>query len=252
MRAVITGASSGMGIEFARLLAKAGYDLIITARREDRLNALKTVIERKYGVSVTVYTADLSVPEEAIKFSEFCFKAPVKILINNAGFGNLGKFEEIPFGKETELVNTNITALTILTKSYIKSGNDGFILNIASIASFMPGPLLSSYYASKAYVLRLSTAVNEEMRHSGRKAHITAMCPGPMKTGFFKTAGASREFAVATPRKCAVRALNALFAKKEIVFSDSFTHLLAVVAKFMPLRIVTKISYMVQKSKFLG
>ena len=161
MLALITGASSGLGIEFARLLAINGYDLIISARRKDRLESLKKVLEKKYKINVEVFPADLSDVNDVLNLAENCFIKDVDILINNAGFGILGAFNNMSGKENVNLINTNITALTLLSQEFIKTQKRGYILNVASIAAFLPGPLLSSYYASKAYVLSLSAAVNE-------------------------------------------------------------------------------------------
>ena len=251
MLALITGASSGLGIEFARLLAINGYDLIISARRKDRLESLKKVLEKKYKINVEVFPADLSDVNDVLNLAENCFIKDVDILINNAGFGILGAFNNM-YGKENvNLINTNITALTLLSQEFIKTQKRGYILNVASIAAFLPGPLLSSYYASKAYVLSLSAAVNEELKRSGKPISVTTLCPGPMKTEFFTTAGASKEFATATPRACAKRALRAMFKRKPVVFSDNLIALAAFGTKFLPFNLLTKISYRIQRSKFM-
>jgi len=251
MLALITGASSGLGIEFARLLAINGYDLIISARRMDRLESLKKVLEKKYKINVEVFQADLSQVSEVERLAESCFNREVDILINNAGFGILKAFQNISNEENTNLINTNITALTLLSQEFIKTQEKGYILNVASIAAFLPGPLLSSYYASKAYVLSLSAAVNEELKRSGKPVSVTALCPGPMKTEFFATAGASKEFATATPRACAKRALRAMFMRKPVVFSDNLIALAAFGTKFLPFNLLTKLSYRIQRSKFM-
>lgn len=251
MLALITGASSGLGVEFARFLAMNGYDLIISARRENRLLSLKKILEKKYKVNVKVFPADLSDVNDVLKLASNCFTKEIDILINNAGFGILGAFNNMSGKENTDLINTNITALTLLSREFIKTQKKGYILNVASIAAFLPGPLLSSYYASKAYVLSLSTAVNEELKRSGKPISITTLCPGPMKTGFFTTAGASKEFATATPRACAKRGLKAMFRRKSLVFSDNLTALGAFGTRFLPLSLITKISYRVQRNKLL-
>ena len=251
MLALITGASSGLGIEFARLLAINGYDLIISARRKDRLESLKKVLEKKYKINVEVFPADLSDVNDVLNLAENCFIKDVDILINNAGFGILGTFNNMSGKENVNLINTNITALTLLSQEFIKTQKRGYILNVASIAAFLPGPLLSSYYASKAYVLSLSAAVNEELKRSGKPISVTTLCPGPMKTEFFTTAGASKEFATATPRACAKRALRAMFKRKPVVFSDNLIALAAFGTKFLPFNLLTKISYRIQKSKFM-
>ena len=251
MLALITGASSGLGVEFARLLAMNGYDLIITARRKDRLMALKNAIEKKYRVKVEVVSADLSDVGEVLHLAGKCFTKKIDVLINNAGFGILGAFNNMSGRDNVDLINTNITALTLLSQEFIKTQKKGYILNVASIAAFLPGPLLSTYYASKAYVLSLSTAVNEELKRSGKPISVTTLCPGPMKTEFFSTAGASKEFATAAPRDCAKRGLKAMFRRKSLVFSDNLTALGALGSRFLPLGLITKISYRVQRSKLL-
>ena len=236
MLALITGASSGLGVEFSRFLAMNGYDLIISARRENRLLSLKKILEKKYKVNVKVFPADLSDVNDVLKRASNCFTKEIDILINNAGFGILGAFNNMSGKENTDLINTNITALTLLSQEFIKT---------------QKGPLLSSYYASKAYVLSLSTAVNEELKRSGKPISITTLCPGPMKTGFFTTAGASKEFATATPRACAKRALKAMFKRKSLVFSDNLIAFAAFGTRFLPLSLITKISYRVQRNKFL-
>lgn len=251
MLALITGASSGLGVEFARLLAINGYDLIISARRMDRLESLKNVLEKKYKINVEVFQADLSKVAEVERLAEYCYKNDIDVLINNAGFGILKAFHNISNEENTNLINTNITALTLLSQEFIKTQKRGYILNVASAAAFLPGPLLSSYYASKAYVLSLSVAVNEELKRSGKPVSVTTLCPGPMKTEFFATAGASKKWATATPRTCAKRALRAMFKRKPLVFSDNLIALAAFGTKFLPFNLLTKLSYRIQRSKFM-
>lgn len=251
MLALITGASSGLGVEFARLLAINGYDLIISARRKDRLESLKKVLEKKYKINVKVFPADLSDVNDVLRLAANCFTKNINILINNAGFGILRSFNNISGKENINLINTNITALTLLSQEFIKTQKRGYILNVASAAAFLPGPLLSSYYASKAYVLSLSVAVNEELKRSGKPVSVTTLCPGPMKTEFFATAGASKKWATATPRTCAKRALRAMFKRKPLVFSDNLIALAAFGTKFLPFNLLTKLSYRIQRSKFM-
>ena len=251
MLALITGASSGLGVEFARLLAINGYDLIISARRKDRLESLKKVLEKKYKINVEVFPADLSDVNDVLRLAANCFTKNINILINNAGFGILRSFNNIAGKENINLINTNITALTLLSQEFIKTQKRGYILNVASAAAFLPGPLLSTYYASKSYVLSLSTAVNEELKRSGKPISVTTLCPGPMKTEFFTIAGASKEWATATPRTCAKRALRAMFKRKPLVFSDNLIAISAFGTKFLPLNLLTKISYRIQKNKFM-
>ena len=190
--ALITGASSGFGEQFAKLCAKDGANLVLVARSTDKLNTLKAEIEQQYGVAVTVITKDLSQPSSADEIFAFTQVQNIKvdILINNAGFGILGKFAPSSLEKQQQLINLNILTLTKLTHLYLPhmtSQRYGRILNVASIAAFAPGPLMATYYASKAFVLSLSDALATELKGSG--VTVTALCPGPVNTGFADAAG---------------------------------------------------------------
>ncbi len=191
MTALITGASSGIGRDMARYLASLKYDLILVARREERLNKLKNELK---GVRVRVITLDLSIPENCYSLYEQTKDERVDFLINNAGFGVYGEFSEVPLERELKLINTNITALHILTKLYLKDmllRNKGRILNVGSAAGFLPGPTLSSYYASKNYVVRLTEAIHEELRRKKSGVSASVLCPGPVKTEFNEVADVS-------------------------------------------------------------
>lgn len=189
--ALITGASSGIGREIARIHASKKGDLIIVARRKEELEALKSELETNYGVSVTVVVADLSQHGAAHQVYQAIKEKKISVdyLINNAGFGGHGKFHEQKWEIHESMVNVNITALTALTYLFIPdmvANKRGRILNIASTAGFLPGPLQAVYYASKAYVLSLSQALAEEL--SDTPITVTALCPGPVKTGFAEAA----------------------------------------------------------------
>ena len=184
---LITGASSGIGLNFSHKFAGSGHDVILVARSEEKLRTLSQEIENQYGVKAYVFKADLSKPEASKKLYEE-IKAKgirVDILINNAGFGLFGEFEETDISKELEMIQVNITALTELSKYFGKemvSRKSGQILNVASTAAFQPGPLMAVYYATKAYVLSFSEALANEWEPHGVK--VTALCPGATRTGF--------------------------------------------------------------------
>ena len=190
--ALITGASSGFGLHFARLCAQDGANLVLVARSTDKLNNLKTRLESEYGVDVVVIARDLSHPDAAEDVFATTEEQNIKvdILINNAGFGILGKFEDSSLERQQQMLNLNILTLTKLTHLYLphmKKQHYGKILNVASIAAFAPGPCMATYYASKAYVLSFSDALATELRGSG--VTVTALCPGPVNTGFANAAG---------------------------------------------------------------
>ena len=188
MRALVTGASSGIGRDMARYLSKLGYDLIIVAQREERLIELKEELK----TNVQVISMDLSIKENCINLYKSIKNQEIDLLINNAGFGEFGTFNETDLEKEIKLINTNITAVHILTKLFLKDMkkvNKGRILNVASVAGFAPGPLMAAYYSSKAYVLRLSQAIYTELKKDKSNVHISVLCPGPIATEFNDVAG---------------------------------------------------------------
>lgn len=187
MKALVTGASSGIGREIAKVLAERGYDLILTARRADRLRELADVLP----VKVEVIPADLTDRSQVKALWELVRDQDIDVLVNNAGRGLFGPFDETDLNTELEMLEVNIVALHTLTKLFLpkmKARGRGHILNVASSAAFLPGPLLSSYYASKAYVLRLSEAVAEELRRAKSKVTISILCPGPVPTEFDQVA----------------------------------------------------------------
>lgn len=192
--ALITGASGGIGFELCTIMASKGHNLILVARSIEKLMDMAVSLSQKYKVKVHYYQADLTSENERIdllaKLVENSFS--ITILVNNAGFGDAGLFVETNWLKTNRMIQLNVAALTHLTRellpSMIRNGS-GRILNVASIAGFMPGPLMSVYYATKSYVISFSEALNEELKGTG--VRVTALCPGPVETNFFNYAGAS-------------------------------------------------------------
>lgn len=185
-RALVTGASGGIGRELSILLARDGYDLIIVARREKELEELRTEIAEQYGRDVEIIACDLTDISSVDLMPD-----DIDILVNNAGFGDLGPFVDCDPDKQIRMIDLNVRTLTALTRRILPGMVDrrkGRILNVASVASFQPGPLMSVYYATKAYVLSFSEAIHDELRGTG--VTVTALCPGPTNTGFAKAANA--------------------------------------------------------------
>lgn len=185
--ALITGASGGLGEEFAKLCAQDGNDLVLVARNKEKLTALGESLAKAYGIRATVIAADLSIAGgvRTIVDELNAKNCSVDILINNAGFGAYGLFAETDFTQEKSLIAVNIAALTELTKALLPpmvQRGSGKILNVASSAAFLPGPLMAVYYASKGYVMQLSVALSVELKGSG--VTVTCLCPGPTATGF--------------------------------------------------------------------
>jgi short-subunit dehydrogenase len=192
--ALITGASTGIGREFAKICARDGYDLVITARSQQQLDSLATEIRQSTGRSVHVFAKDLSDPAAPRELFDDVSRASVVIdvLINNAGFGLVGRFWEIDQNAQMEMISLNIAALTHLTRLFLPAFIErrrGGILNVASTAAFQPGPLMAVYYATKSYVVSFSGAIHNEAREYG--VTVTTLCPGPTRTEFDKRAGAS-------------------------------------------------------------
>lgn len=244
--AVVTGASSGIGEHIARLLAGRGYDLVVVARRLERLEALKSEIEAKHGVSVTALRADLSAPgaaEELFARTEGA-GMEVEVLINNAGFGTQGHFPVIPWSKTAEQIQLNVVSLTELTWRFVvpmKARGRGWILNVASIGAYMPVPGYATYAAGKAYVRNFSEALAHELRGSG--VRVCCLCPGPTETEFVAVAGqelpAWQKIAFMSPARCASIGVRALFAGRRLVVSGVGNTLTMWMLRWLPRRVIT-------------
>lgn len=248
MKALITGASSGIGADIAKVLCKKGYDLILVARRTNRLEKLKSELE----CNCDVIGCDLSVKDNCINLYESVKDENIEILINCAGFGVFGKFSETDLESEISMINTNITALHILTKLFLKkfiSQNKGYIMNVASSAAFAPGPMFSSYYASKAYVLRLTEAIWEELKKSGCVVRICALCPGPVDTEFNSVADVKFTVGSLPSRFVAEYAVKQMFKNKRIIVPGIKMKLGRIGSKLVPERLSAKVTYNFQKKK---
>lgn len=248
MKAIITGASSGLGKEFAIQLSKLGYDLVLVARRKDKLKEIKQQLE----TNVEIVCLDLSFPTNCIKLYKKYKKDNIDLFINNAGFGVFGEFDETPLDKELEMIDTNIIAVHTLTKLFLqkfKKDNSGHILNVASSAAFQPGPLMSSYYASKAYVYNLSAAIYEELRKDNSNVRISVLCPGPVNTEFNDVAGV--KFGVkALESNDVVQYTIKMMQKGKLRIIPGFSmRLLIFLEKFVSYKLLLKITYKIQKKK---
>lgn len=253
---LITGASSGIGLEFATLFAKDGFHLVLNARNESRLQEIANELTTKYGVKITVAAKDLSIPESADELTSELASAGIEVdvLINNAGFAAYGSFNETSWKEEKDMIQVNITTLTALTKQLLPGmikRNSGKILNVASTAAFQPGPLMAVYYATKAYVLSFSEAVNYELRNTG--VSVTALCPGATATNFEKRANleSSRLFqsGAMDARDVALEGYKALNEKKSLEIPGFKNKALANLVRFLPRKSVLKIVHYVQDKK---
>lgn len=244
--ALITGASGGMGRDMAIILAEKGYNLILAARNEGKLKALA----EKLDTNVQIIPMDLSIRKNCYKLHGLAKN--VDILINNAGYGDWGEFYYTSLHKELNMIDLNISALHILTKLYLRDfvkRNRGYILNVSSLAAFGSGPLMATYYATKAYVYKLTTAINEELRARRSKVKISVFCPGPVDTGFNERAGVSFSVKPLNSMEASRIAIKGMFNKKMVIIPTFYEKITAIVSGFVPLRLVLMICYRIQHSK---
>ena len=248
MKALITGASSGIGKDMAIYLASKGYDLILVGRNKDKLEELQNILK----VNSQIIIADLSSETKVKEVYVMTKNENIDILINNAGFGDFGNFYETDLNNEMEMINTNVIAVHLLTKLFLRDmqkRNSGYILNVASSAAFGPGPLMATYYATKAYVNNLTEAINEELRREKSNVFVCSLCPGPVDTNFNNVAKVHFSVKAMTSTEVATYAIDQMF-KKKVVIVPGFKMKLALFARrFASRKMMRKITYNIQKSK---
>ena len=254
MIALVTGASSGIGRDIARELAKRKYDIIAVARNEDALKDLKKELEGMYQIKVDVRAMDLIDRDGCRKLHEDV-KAKygvIDILVNDAGFGICGKFTDTDLEKELGIIDTNIVALHILTKLFLKDMvevNKGHILNVASIAGFMPGPLMATYYSTKSYVVRLTQSIRHELFRQKSKVKISALCPGPVATNFNKVADVKFNIEEADSKQVSKYAVKKMMKGRTLIFPNFFIWLGRISSKILPDQVSAFFCYYAQKRK---
>jgi len=255
--ALVTGASSGIGWDLVQTLSREHYDVFISARSISKLEELKSLCEATYKNKITIISADLS---KATGAKELCdqflaSESPLDLLVNNAGFGDFGLFHERPLAKSMEMIEVNVSSLTYLTHRLLASiiKNRGCVMNIASTAAFQPGPLMSVYFATKAYVLSFTEGISEELKPFGAKA--IAICPGPTYTGFFKTAelGESKLFEnimkVATSKELAEFCLKSLESSNPVAVHGLGNKIGSILPRLVPRSAVRKVVMKMQGKK---
>lgn len=248
MKALITGASSGLGREMAILLAARGYELILCARREERLRALAAELP----TVCRIIAADISDENECRMLYEAVRGDDLEVVVNNAGFGLFGEFANTDLNAELRMIDTNIRAVHILTKLAVRdftARGRGYILNVASAAGFLPGPLMSTYYATKNYVLRLTEAIQEELRRAGSPVRISALCPGPVDTEFNKVAGVTFSLSGLNAGRVAQEAIDGMFAGKRVVVPGIAMKSMTFARHFASDSLLARITYHFQHKK---
>lgn len=246
---IITGASSGIGMELAKIFAKNNHHLLLVARSEDKLKSLAEELRSKHKVEVKLLALDLSNYSAAKEIFNYCEKENLNVthLVNNAGFGDFGFFVNSSWPKQEQMINLNITTLTYLTHLFLPAmvkNKSGKILNVASTAAFQPGPTMSVYYATKAYVLHFSEAIANEMEDTG--VSVTALCPGATESGF-QTLAAMEESKLVKNKKLpsseevANYGYQAMLKGKKVAIHGTMNYIMANSIRFTPRNLVLKI-----------
>ncbi len=247
--ALVTGASSGIGREIAKQLDAMGFNVILSARRTDRLEQLKSELK---GDTV-ILPADLSDRAQCYELHRAASQYNVKVLVNNAGFGLLGEFEKTDLDREIEMIDLNCTAVHILTKLFLRDFREkdrGYILNVSSSAGLMSGgPEMAAYYATKSYVTSLTCAINEELRVRGSRVQVSALCPGPVNTEFNDVAGCRFSLESISAQECAREGLSGLFGRKMIIVPGAVIKLGTAAARLVPKRVLLACTGAIQKKK---
>lgn len=246
MIALVTGASSGIGKDLALNLSDLGYELILVARNKKKLNEVANECKTK----VKTVAIDLSKEENCKEL--FKKYKNVDVLINNAGYGIFGEFNKTGLDDELNMIDLNIKAVHVLTKLYLNEmikKDSGRILNVASSAAFLPGPLMSTYYSSKSYVFKLTTAIYEELRRIKSNVKVSVLCPGPVNTNFNDTAGVSFSVKGLNSDYVASYTIKKMFKDKLVIVPGFMNKLSVIGCKIAPLKILLKIDYNIQRKK---
>ena len=248
MKALITGASSGIGYSMAKYFNQLGIDLVLVGRNKEKLEELQSELK----VNSKIVIADLKDINKVKDLYILTRSDDIDILINNAGFGLFGEFYNTDLNKELEMIDTNIIAVHLLTKLFLKDmkkRNSGYIMNVASSAAFGPGPLMATYYATKAYVNNLTEAINEELRRENSNVLVSSLCPGPVETNFNNVAGVSFKVKPLSSDYVAKYAIDMMFKGKVVIVPGLLMKFTLFIRRFAPRSLIRKITYNIQKSK---
>lgn len=248
MLAIVTGASSGIGFEIAKVLSNKGYDIIAIGRNIEKLMNLKSICDTK----VYIENLDLTDLENCKKIYEKYKKEKIDILVNSAGIGAVGNFFDISLEKELEMIDLNINSLHYLTKIFLckmKNENYGYILNVSSSAAFAPGPLMATYYATKSYVFKLTQAINKELKKAKSKVQVSVLCPGPVKSDFNKRMNVDYSVNPISAEYVAKYSINKLFKGKSIIIPGIISKIGVFFSKLLPYCLLEEYVYNMQNKK---
>ena len=249
MKALVTGASSGIGRDMAIYLSKIGYEVILVARDKIKLNQVLSKLSTKGEILI----ADLRIKKDVDKVIKKSLDEKIDVLINNAGFGLYGSFYESDLDREIEMINVNVIAVHRLTKEVykmMKNLNGGYILNVASSAGLMPGgPLLSTYYATKSYVRSLTLGLYEENRRNSSNVHLSILCPGPINTNFNEVAGTRFNLKSLSSDFVAEYAINKMFKNKLVIVPGFMVKCGLFFQRCLNVKMLLRIIYNIQVKK---
>ena len=248
MKALVTGASSGIGREMAKYLDHLGYELIIVARSKEKLEQLASTLSKKPKIIVM----DLMLESNIKSLYVLTKNENIDILINNAGFGTFGTFTETELTTELEMIDLNIKTVHMLTKMFLKDmkkKDKGYILNVASSAAFQPGPLMATYYSTKAYVLRLTEAIYYELKKENSNVHISCLCPGPGDTNFNQVAGVSFAVKLKSAEEVSRYAIDQMLKNKMLIVPGFKMKCVKFFGRFLSDKALMALAYRIQKKK---
>lgn len=248
VKALVTGASSGIGLEISKYLDSLGYSLILASRDKEKLEELQKILKNKSKI-VVLDLADMASLKNLYVFSK---GEEIDILVNCAGFGVHGEFTSTDLNKELNMIDVNIKAVHVLTKLFLKDmkkKDKGYILNVSSSASFYPGPLMASYYASKAYVTSLTKGISHELKKAKSNVKISCLCPGPVNTNFNNVAGVNFSVKPLTPEYVAKYAVDNMFKGKLVIIPGFKMKLAKFFSRFLSDNLTMNIAYNIQKNK---
>ena len=254
---LITGASSGIGLELARLFARDGNNLVLVARREELLNKIAGELNSDFGVEVEVITKDLTLENSSDEIFMQLKDREIDIVVNNAGFGAVGPLSELDYKRQVDMIKLNITALTSLTRLLIPrmvERNSGGILNVGSLAGFQPGPYATIYYATKAFVLSFTEGLKEELKNTNIK--ITCLSPGPTNTEFGEVSGLDKsflfKFGTMGAKEVALQGYNGFLRGETVVIPGFSNKLLPLLVRLSPRFLVRSITAKLNRSENSG
>ena len=254
---LITGASSGIGLELARLFARDGNNLVLVARRKELLNKIAGELNSDFGVEVEVIAKDLTLEKSSDEIFMQLKDREIDIVVNNAGFGAVGPFSELDYKRQVDMIKLNITALTSLTRLFIPrmvEKNSGGILNVGSLAGFQPGPYATIYYATKAFVLSFTEGLKEELKNTNIK--ITCLAPGPTNTEFGEVSGLDKsflfKFGTMGAKEVALQGYNGFLSGETVVIPGFSNKLLPLLVRLSPRFLVRSITAKLNRSENSG